>query len=109
MEKLRTNFNGLTFWTKYMLSYIWTAVALIAILIGVKINWAYLIIVPIISFSMLIVLKKKFTIVTKIIMLMYLIFTTIDIITQDISIGTILLLEVVIIIIGPAFFVERAK
>ncbi len=109
MEKLRTNFNGLTFWTKYMLSYIWTAAALIAILIGVKINWGYLIIVPIISFSMLIVLKKKFTIVTKIIMLMYLIFTTIDIITQDISIGTILLLEVVIIIIGPAFFVERAK
>lgn len=109
MEKMRTNFNGLTFGTKYMLSYIWTAVALIAIFIGVKINFSFLIIVPIISYAMLIVLKKKFTIVMKITMQMYLIFTTIDIVTKDVSIMTILLLELVIITIGPAFFVERAR
>lgn len=109
MEKIRTNFNGVTFWIKYMLSYIWTAIALIAIFIGVKINIGFLIIVPIISCAMLIVLKKKFTMGIKIIMQMYLIFTTIDIIAQDVSIMTILLLELVIIIIGPAFFVERAR
>lgn len=58
---------------------------------------------------MLIVLKKQFTSFTKIIMQIYLIITTIDIITQDVSIITMLLLELVIITIGPAFFVERAK
>ena len=42
-------------------------------------------------------------------MQIYLIITTIDIITQDVSIITMLLLELVIITIGPAFFVERAK
>ena len=109
MEKIRTNFNGLIFSTKYMLSYIWTAIALIAIFIGVKINISFLIIVPIISCTMLIVLKKQFTRFMKITMQMYLIFTTIDIITQEVSIMTILLLELVIITIGPAFFVERAR
>lgn len=58
---------------------------------------------------MLIVLKKQFTSFTKIIMQIYLIITTIDIITQDVSIITMLLLELVIITICPAFFVERAK
>ena len=109
MERIRTNFNELTFWTKYMLSYIWTAIALMAMFIGVKINIGYLIIVPIISWGMLIVLKKQFTSFTKIIMQIYLIITSIDIITQDVSIITMLLLELVIITIGPAFFVERAK
>lgn len=59
MERIRTNFNELTFWTKYMLSYIWTAIALMAMFIGVKINIGYLIIVPIISWGMLVVLKSN--------------------------------------------------
>ena len=59
MEKLRIKYSKLAFSIRYALAYIWTAIMVIGIVLGTKLNNTYFWIVPLALIIGIFILKDK--------------------------------------------------
>lgn len=104
MKKIRIGYNRLSLNSKYALAYIWFAVAVIAIALGCKINTNYFIIIPMMLTFQLFLFNKAIYILLKIPLIMEIVVLTVYIAEENISIGTVLSMELLIAFFGSYFF-----
>lgn len=108
MKKLRTKFYGLSFTIRYVIAYLWTALAILSLLFGAICEYKYFWGIPVLMLIALVIEKDQLDIFIKGIMVMDMVFWMLDIFSRDMNIFTILAIEVLIIILGPIFFKEHA-
>lgn len=109
MKKIRISFERLSFNTRYAVSYIWTAISIVAIFLGAKFDTNYFWIVPAMCIIAWMLFADEMSRLLSTILAIDISLVIIAIATHNVSIGNILTMEIVIIILGPLFFKEHAK
>lgn len=109
MRKLRMCYSKLNFYVKYALAYIWTAIMVIGIAFGIKLDNTYFWIVPIALIVGILILKDRLDRFLTTVLMLNTSFFILDILTGNVDKWSVITMELVIFIIGPLFFKEHAK
>lgn len=109
MKKIRSFYSKLDFGVRYAMAYIWTAIMVIGIVFGVKLDNTYFWIVPGSIILGLFILRDKIDRVLSILLILNTGFFILDILTENVDKWSVITMELMIIIIGPLFFKEHAK
>ena len=91
------------------MSYIWTAISIVAIFLGAKFDTNYFWIVPAMCIIAWMLFADEMSRLLSTILAIDIGLVIIAIATHNVSIGNILTMEIVIIILGPLFFKEHAN
>lgn len=109
MKKIRIAYSKLAFGVRYALAYIWTAIMVMGIAFGVKLDNTYFWLVPGSIILGLFILKDKIDRVLSILLILNTGFFILEILTENVDKWSVITMELMIIIIGPLFFKEHAK
>lgn len=109
MRKLRIMYSNLSFGVRYALAYIWTAIMVLGIVLGAKIDNTYFWIDAGALMCVILILKDKIDGLLKTLLYMNVVCFVVEILTNSIDKWSVLAIEMLILIIGPKFFREHAN
>lgn len=107
-RKIRIRFYSLDFETRYAISFVWTGLAILGLLFGATYENSYFLMIPVLMLFALVIGYKRMGFFLKFITISQMLFLVSDVITNQIDIMRIIMIELLIVLVGPIFFEEHA-
>ena len=107
-RRIRIRFYELDFETRYAISFVWAGLVVLGLLLGATSENTYFLMIPVVMLFALIIGYKRMRFFTKFVIISQMLLLVSDVITNQIDIMRIIMIELLIFIVGPIFF-RRAR
>lgn len=107
-RKIRIKFFELDFEIRYLISFVWAGLVVLGLLLGATHENSYFLMIPVVMLFALIIGYKRMGFFTKFVIISQMLLLVSDVITNQIDIMRIIMIELLIFIVGPIFFEEHA-
>lgn len=107
-RRIRIRFYELDFETRYAISFVWAGLVVLGLLLGATSENTYFLMIPVVMLFALIIGYKRMRFFTKFVIISQMLLLVSDVITNQIDIMRIIMIELLIFIVGPIFFEEHA-